>query len=96
MLEDGRDYFEGNKYKAARKRRIPIYSVKKFEEYMQNLLNDKTWNLKDQVKLMDGKDQIVVKNIKKTLALKSHAAQMSSRNRAKRKEKKIKYKEKKK
>ena len=37
LLEDGRDYFEGNKYKAAKIRRIPIYSVKKFEEYMQNL-----------------------------------------------------------
>ena len=55
---------------------------------MQNLLNDKTWNLKDQVKLMDGKDQIVVKNIKKTLMLKSRLAQMSKRkNRVKRKEK---------
>ena len=98
MLEDGRDYFEGNKYKAARKRRIPIYSVKKFEEYMQNLVNDKTWNLKDQVQLMDGKDQIVVKNIKKAIGLASHSALMGNnrKNRAKRKEKKIKDKEKKK
>ena len=62
-LEDGRRYFEGNKYNLARKAGIPIYSDKKFEEYMQELTNDETWNLKEQIEKMEGKDQIVIKKI---------------------------------
>ena len=90
LLEDGRDYYEGNKYKAAKKRKIPIYSVRKFEDYMKDLVNDKNWNLKDQVRDMDGKDQIVIKNIKKTLNLKMHAIPTQSNKDKKRKKEKEK------
>ena len=63
-LEDGRRYWEGIKYKAAKEREIPTYSDKEFEEYMQDLLKDKKWNLRDQVEIMEGRDKIVVKKIK--------------------------------
>ena len=66
-LEDGRRYWEGIKYKAAVEREIPTYSDKEFEEYMQDLLKDKKWNLRDQVEVMEGRDKIVVKKIKKIL-----------------------------
>ena len=66
-LEDGRKFFEGIKYKAAIEKDIPTYSDREFEEYMQELVKDRNWNLKDQVENMEGRDKIEVKKIKKTL-----------------------------
>ena len=34
---------------------------------MQELTNDETWNLKEQIEKMEGKDQIVIKKIEKRL-----------------------------
>ena len=64
-LEYGRRYNEGNKYIAAKRAGIPIYSDKKFEVYMQELLKDKSWNLKEQIEKIEGKEKIIVKKIKK-------------------------------
>ena len=66
-LEDGRKFFEGIKYKAAIEKDIPTYSDTEFEEYMQELIKDRSWNLKEQIENLEGRDKIVVKKIKKTL-----------------------------
>ena len=66
-LEDGRKFFEGIKYKAALEKDIPTYSDTEFEEYMQELVKDRNWNLKEQIENLEGRDKIVVKKIKKTL-----------------------------
>ena len=50
--KDGRKYFEEDEYKTAVEKNIPIYSDKEFEEYMQELINDRSWNLKDQIQVM--------------------------------------------
>ena len=44
---------------------IPTYSDKDFEQYMQELIKDRIWNLKDQVENMEGREKIIVKKIKK-------------------------------
>ena len=46
---------------------IPTYSDKDFEQYMQELIKDRSWNLKDQVENMERREKIIVKKIKKTL-----------------------------
>ena len=66
-LEDGKKFFEGIKYKAAIGKYIPTYSDMEFEEYMQELIKDRNWNLKEQIENLEGRDKIVVKKIKKTL-----------------------------
>ena len=47
-LEDGRKYTEGKKYQMAIKNKIEIYSDKEFEKYMQKLLKQKKWNIKNE------------------------------------------------
>ena len=47
-LEDGRKYTEGKKYQMAKKNKINIYSDKEFEKYMQKLLKQKKWNIKNE------------------------------------------------
>ena len=47
-LEDGRKYMEGKKYQMEKKNKIKIYSDKEFEKYMQKLLKQKKWNLKNE------------------------------------------------
>ena len=60
-LEDGRKYFEEDEYKTAVERNIPIYSDKEFEEYMQELINDRSWNLKDQIQVTRSRLWVVSK-----------------------------------
>ena len=47
FLEDGRKYTEGKKYKAAKAKKIKIYSDKEFEKYMSQLLKKK-WNMVEE------------------------------------------------
>ena len=47
-FEDGRRYTEGKKYQMAKKNKIEIYSDKEFEKYMQKLIKQKKWNLKNE------------------------------------------------
>ena len=47
-FEDGRRYTDGKKYQMAKKNKIEIYSDKEFEKYMQKLLKQKKWNLKNE------------------------------------------------
>ena len=47
-LEDGRKYTEGKKYQTAKKNKIEIYSDKEFEKYLQKLLKQKKWNMKNE------------------------------------------------
>ena len=47
-LEDGRKYTEGKKYQMAKKNKIEIYSDKEFEKYLQKLLKQKKWNMKNE------------------------------------------------
>ena len=93
-LEDGRRYYEGNKYTLARKAGIPIYSDKKFEEYMQELTNDETWNLKEQIEKLEGKDQIVIKKIQKRLMVGGFGKGVNTQNMAEKLDKKKKLLEK--
>ena len=62
--EDGRKYFEKNEYKTAVEKNITIYSDKEFEEYMQELTNDRSWNLKDQIQVMRSRLWVVSKKNK--------------------------------
>ena len=59
--KDGRKYFEEDEYKIAVERNIPIYSDKEFEEYMQELINDRSWNLKDQIQVTRSRLWVVSK-----------------------------------
>ena len=93
-LEDGRKYYEGNKYIAAKRAGIPIYSDKKFEEYLQNLLKDKSYNLKDQIEKMEGRDKIIVKKIKKRLMVGGFGNGINTQNMDEKLEKKKKQIEK--
>ena len=60
-LEDGRDFDQGNKYKEAVKKKVTIYNLGDFEEYMRKILCNENWSLSTaEIKSGDANETIKI------------------------------------